>query len=236
MANKTVTIIGVTGLIGGHLLSFLEHDREVETIRILVRRPVDFSNLKTETRLINFNDEKSFKLAVDGSDVVFCAVGTTQKKVKGDKEAYRRVDYDIPVKAARYCRETGCEKFMLVSSVGADSKSGSFYLQLKGKVEEAIMQTGIKQIGIFRPSILLGRRPEKRPGEKIGQVLMQAFRFLLAGPLKKYKPFAAKDVALAMIIASKHSYTGTKIFQYAEMKSLLPENTTAFIANPHPKQ
>jgi hypothetical protein len=65
---------------------------------------------------------------------------------------------------------------------------------------------------------------------------MQAFRFLLAGPLKKYKPFAAKDVARAMIIASKQSYTGTKIFQYTEMKSLLAENGIASIANLHPKQ
>ncbi len=36
-----------------------------------------------------------------GADAVFCAVGTTNSKVQGDKELYKKVDYDIPVFAAK---------------------------------------------------------------------------------------------------------------------------------------
>jgi uncharacterized protein YbjT (DUF2867 family) len=162
MSAKTATIIGSTGLIGSYLLKHLKKHDSFSTIRLLVRRPVQNDHPKVQVKLIDFNDHESFKLGIDGSDVVFCAIGTTQAKVKGDKEAYRKVDYDIPVKAARFCKETGCSQFLLVSSIGADSKSKNFYLQLKGEVEDAIKQISLESVSIFRPSLLLGNRKETR--------------------------------------------------------------------------
>jgi len=218
MPGITATVIGATGLIGGNLVDLLQQDSSVETVRVVVRRPVQFSHSKVEVKLVNFSDPESFKLAIDGSDAVYCAVGTTQKKVKGDKEAYRKVDYDIPLHAARFCAETGCQKFLLVSSVGADSKSNNFYLKLKGEVEDDIKLLPIPMIAIFRPSILLGNRNETRPGEKIGQVVMQAFSFLLTGSWRKYKPIHAREVALAMIKASHQHEEGIYLYEYNRMK------------------
>lgn len=214
MPLQTATIIGATGLIGGHLVAQLQAITSVETIRVLVRRPVNFSHPKVEIKLVDFSDEESFKLAIDGSDAVFCAVGTTQKKVKGDMAAYRRVDYDIPVKAARFCAETHCPAFSLVSSVGADSNSKNFYLRLKGEVEEKVMEFSIPHISIFRPSLLLGSRPESRPGEKVAQVLMPLFSFLMAGPFRKYKPISAGAVAAAMIQAAQKARPGKFVYEY----------------------
>jgi uncharacterized protein YbjT (DUF2867 family) len=214
MPLKTVTVVGATGLIGGHLVRLLQAESSVETIRIPVRRPVSFSGGKLAVNLIDFTDPESFKLAIDGSDAVFCAVGTTQKKVKGDQQAYRKVDYDIPVNAARFCAETGCPRFLLVSSVGANSSSNNFYLRLKGEVEESVQQQPIRQIAIFRPSILLGNRAESRPGERIGQVSMQALSFLLVGGFKKYKPAEAGTVAAAMVKTAQSNKQGKFILEY----------------------
>ncbi len=214
MRVKTATVIGATGLIGGHLVRLLQAESSVETIRLPVRRPVNISGNKLAVTLIDFTDPESFKLAIDGSDAVFCAVGTTQKKVKGDKEAYRKVDYDIPVQAARFCAEIACERFLLVSSVGADSGSNNFYLKLKGEVEDRVRQQAIRQIAIFRPSILLGDRKESRPGERIGQIAMQALSFLLVGGLKKYKPVEAKEIAAAMIAAAQNGAAGQFVQEY----------------------
>jgi uncharacterized protein YbjT (DUF2867 family) len=141
-------------------------------------------------------------------------VGTTQKKVRGDKEKYQKVDYDIPVNAARFCAETGCETFLLVSAVGANSRSKNFYLQLKGEVEEDVQQLPIKRIYIFRPSLLLGKRSENRPAEKISQAIMPLFSFLLQGRLKKYQPVQALAVAKAMIRAAKSGIEGKHVFEY----------------------
>jgi len=179
----TATIIGSTGLIGGYLLELLLKDDHFNSIRVLVRRPFEPDHSKLEKKLVDFTDEESFRLALEGSNVVFCCIGTTQKKVKGDKEAYRKIDYDITVNAARFCKLNGCETFVFVSSVGANSKS-------------AVKVVGLKHVYIMQPSLLLGNRKESRLGEKVAQWVMPVFSFLIP---KKYRPVKARDVAKEMI-------------------------------------
>lgn len=196
----TATIIGATGLIGGYLLEELLKNDLYDTIRILVRRPVEFNHPKLEQKLVDFSDTESFRLALEGSDTVFCAIGTTQQKVKGDKAAYRKIDYDITVNAAKFCKLNGCETFLFVSSVGANSQSNNFYLKLKGEIEEAVKAVGLKSVYIMQPSFLVGDRKDFRLGEKIVQWVMLVFSFLIP---KKYKPVKAKDVSREMVNAAK---------------------------------
>jgi len=220
MPGKIATVIGSTGLIGSSLIQLLQVDDAFETVRALVRRPVTFKHPKMEMKLVNFDDPESVKLAIDGSDAVFCAVGTIQKKVKGNKGAYRKVDYDIPVNAARFCAETDCRNFLLVSSVGANSSASNFYLKLKGEVEEAVQKFPIRSISIFQPSILLGNRQESRPGEKLGQAVMSFFSFMMLGQWEKYRPIEAENVAKAMIEAAKRNEAGVSIHTYESMRQL----------------
>lgn|ERR1700687_1604145 len=223
MLQNTVAVIGSTGLVGSHIVDLLKEENACQKIRLLVRRPVEFSHPKLEIKLVNFEDYESLKSAIAGCNAVFCAVGTTQDKVKGDQLQYRKVDYDIPVNAATACLETGGTNFLLVSSVGADSKSKNFYLRLKGEVEEAVQKFPIKSISIFRPSMLLGNRKEFRLGERIGQSGMKLIALLLAGRLKKFKAIEAREVAAAMIEAAKQSKEGITVHEYDEMKRLIAE-------------
>ena len=213
----TATIVGATGLIGSYLLEQLLQDEYFNTLRILIRRPIELTHPKLEKKLVDFAENESLQLALEGTDIIFCTIGTTQKKVKGDKEAYRKVDYDIPVKLVRLGKLTGCEKFILVSSVGANSKSTNFYLKLKGEVEDAVKVIGLKSVHIMRPSVLLGDRKEFRLGEKIGKGFMSALSFLMPA---KYKAIQARDVAKAMLAASKKNETGFFIYEYREMTRL----------------
>jgi uncharacterized protein YbjT (DUF2867 family) len=112
---------------------------------------------------------------------------------------------------------TGCETFVLVSSVGANSKSGNFYLKLKGEVEDALKVTGLKSVHIMRPSMLLGERKEFRLGEKISKGVMTAFSFLIPS---KYKAIHAETVAKAMLIAAKENKEGVFVYEYGEIKRL----------------
>lgn len=212
--QKTATVIGATGLIGSRLMNMLQVDEYFTAIRVISRRQVDFGTSKVEVHVIDFSDMNPYRHAIEGSDAVFCAVGTTQKKTGGDEDAYRKVDYDIPVNAARFCAETGCHQFLLVSSIGANSSSGNFYLKLKGVVEEAVKAVGVTSVAIFRPSVLLGERSELRPGETIGKILMKTFSFLLPS---RMKPVYANDVAAAMLAAAKFQKTGTEVYEYREI-------------------
>lgn len=213
----TATLVGATGLIGRHLLAELLNTDYFERVRILIRRPVELTHPKLEKKIVDFADADSLLVALSNSDVVFCSVGTTQKKVKGDKAAYRKVDYDIPVNLARFSKMTGCEKFILVSSVGANSRNTNFYLKLKGEVEDEIRKIGLKSVHIMQPSILLGEREESRIGEKIGKTVMSVFSFLIPS---KYKPIQAREVAKAMIAVAKKNEEGVFVHYNQDMLSL----------------
>jgi uncharacterized protein YbjT (DUF2867 family) len=218
MEKIQAVLIGATGLIGSHLLELLKNDEIFHKIRVLVRRPLAVNHPKVEVKVIDFADTDAFKNGIEDCDTVFVAVGTTQKKVKGDKAEYRKVDYDIPVNAARFCSETGARQFLLVSSVGANAKGGNFYLKLKGEVEEKVQTFGIPSVSVFRPSMLLGKRHESRPMETIAQVLSKPLAFLFP---EKYKPIAALDVARALVAAAKKDVPGVKVYHYGEMMGVI---------------
>ena len=222
MKSKAI-LIGATGLIGGHILEQLKEDPSFDTIKVIVRRPITIDHPKVKVEIINFEDLVQFESAMKEGDVVFSAIGTTQKKVKGDKEAYRKVDFDITVNAAKYSAESSAKKFLVVSSVGADSDKGGFYLKLKGEVEDALKDicnqtNGIDSLSIFRPSLLLGNRSETRIAEGIGQFFSKVLSFLFP---KRMKPIEAKTVAKAMIAASKLNKKGIDIYHYHEMLTLI---------------
>jgi len=214
--SKKATLLGSTGLIGGHILEFLIKDDSYSSITVITRRKTEISHPKVKEIVIDFEDENAFYNAIEPQSTIFCAIGTTNKKVSGDKEKYRSVDYDIPVNAAKFGKDKGCKSFVLVSSMGANSNSNNFYTKLKGQVEDEISTLGYENLHIFRPSLLLGDRKEFRFGERIGQVLMSGLSFLMPS---KYKPVQAKYVAKAMVEASKAEINGAKVYFYKDIKN-----------------
>jgi uncharacterized protein YbjT (DUF2867 family) len=217
--SKTATLFGASGLVGGHLLQVLLNNDSYNIIRAIVRRTLNINHPKLQEIIIDFSDPKDYEKALSGSETVFCTVGTTQKKVQGDKDAYRKVDYDIALYAAQAAAKYGVYCFVLVSSVGANAENNNnFYLKLKGVVEEAVSKQMIPQVHIMRPSLLLGNRKERRFAEKLAQVTMPAISFLLPS---KYKPITAEKVALAMLEASKEPGKGIFIHDYDQMVKLV---------------
>lgn len=221
--TKKATLLGATGLIGGHILNFLKEDPAFDKIKVIVRRELEIEHPKVKVVVIDFEDEAQFEEAMKGSNVVFSAIGTTQKKVKGDKAAYRKIDYGITLNAAKFGLKHGGKQFLVVSSIGADSNKSNFYLKLKGEVEEdltalAEKEDGFESLSIFRPSLLLGDRNETRIAESIGQFFAKGLSFLFP---KDYKPIKGKEVAEAMVEASKRDEKGVEVYRYAEMKELV---------------
>lgn len=134
------------------------------------------------------------------ADDVFCALGTTMKKA-GSREAFRRVDYTIPLRAIELAVKAGATRLALVSSVGADASSSSFYLRTKGELEDALALLPLRMFHVFRPSLLQGERGESRPGEAIGGAFFAVAGGILLGGLRKYRPIDGDAVARAMVAA-----------------------------------
>lgn len=165
-------------------------------------------------------------------DVIFCCIGTTQKKVKGDKALYEKIDHDIPVNAAEIGISHHFKKFLIVSAVGANENSSNFYLNLKGKTENSLKHFPFESLSIFQPSLLNGRRKETRFVEQIAETIMDLLSFLLLGPLQKYRAIGANNVARAMVYESKQNKTGVKYYRYGQMmdmaRELISENEESF--------
>jgi uncharacterized protein YbjT (DUF2867 family) len=211
-------IIGSTGLIGNELLNILENDNYFDKIELWVRKYTNGNNSnKINTRIIDFN--KISEIEKIEADVVFCCVGTTIKKAK-TKEAFRKVDFDIPIDIAMLSEKSKIKKLIIISSLGAEKESKNFYLKTKGEMEFAVSQLNILSIILIRPSMLLGNRNEFRFGEIIGKNIMQILSFLFFGKFRKYKAIHAKTVALAMIKAAKTNFSGIKVFESDEIEKI----------------
>ena len=221
MYRKTAVVLGATGLIGQHLVQELLQNEFFSKVRILVRRPLNLNHPKADIQVVNFNDEKDIAARIDIGDVIFCCIGTTRKKVKGNKTEYRKVDYDIPIITARLGVQHGFSQFLMVSAIGANPVAANFYLQLKGCIEEDVTALPFESIHIFRPSLLLGKREEFRLGERIGGVAIKAISFLLIGAWRKYRPIQAAEVARSMVAAANREIAGVHLYEYDEMKAMI---------------
>jgi len=209
-----VAVIGASGLVGGELVSYLLADHRFEQVRVLTRRPLGIIHSKIQECVIDFHDKEAVRQSLNGTEIIFCTIGTTMKKVKGDLKLYRQIDFDIPLQAALIGKEMGIRQFLLVTAFGADSKSRNFYLRLKGEVEEAIHSLNLPSFSVFHPSVLLGNRKEFRLAERVAVTLLPFIEWLF--PFN-YRSINASTVAKAMICASADNKTGYHIYSRKEM-------------------
>ena len=199
---KTALVFGSSGLVGGHLLNQLIENDNYNKIKIFVRSEPENNDPKVEIIKTDFNNLEIHNEDIKGDDCFFC-IGTT-KQNSPDKNEYRRVELDVPKQIAQIAKSNLVNSFVFVSSGYADPKSSGDYLKFKGEVEEELKRLNFPNLGIMRPSFLLGNRKEKRIGEKIGIFVFKLLSPLFVGPLKKMKPIHSEIVAKAMIKISKN--------------------------------
>jgi len=187
--------------------------REAECRRVvaLARRPlpnVDPARLQCVVVDFEHLDRAAEHFAVDA---IICALGTTMRQA-GSRERFRRVDFDYPLEAARLGRARGVAHYLLVSALGANSRSRVFYNRVKGELEEALASQGYPSFTIVRPSLLLGARREFRLGEAIAKRLA----FLAPAGIR---PVSARAVAAALVASAMNPAPGRTVIESAEIRS-----------------
>ena len=214
---KTALVFGSSGLIGGHLLYQLIKNDNYNKIKLFVRSEIFINEPKIEIIKTDFNDLENHKEDIKGDDCFFC-IGTT-KQNSPDKNEYQRVELEIPKKIAQIARTNSVNSFIFVSSIYANPKSSGDYVKFKGLVEEELKKLNFSNLGILRPSFLMGDRKENRAGEKIGILIFRLLSPLLLGPLKKMRPINSEKVAKAMIKIANENLEKT-IFESDEIVEL----------------
>ena len=217
MPQRTALVAGSTGLVGGILLELLIQQEAYQKIITITREPLPAAAAQVENVVVSFGSLSDHKDQFKADDV-FCCLGTTMSKA-GSKDAFRKVDYHYPLQLAELTKDQGARKFLLVSALGAKKTSMVFYNRVKGEIEEAVMQLAFPALHIFRPSLLLGPRKEKRTGEDAMKKFYRAFGFIFSGPFKKYQAIEAVKVARAMLHFARQDQTGNFIHGSEELQS-----------------
>lgn len=196
---------------GRECLALLLDDPGVERVHALVRRPLHDppASPKLTQFLVDFDRLQGHAECLE-VDQLFCALGTTMREA-GSEEAFRQVDYEYPLRLARYGLSRGARHYLLVSAVGADPGSRVFYNRVKGDTERAIGVLGYPSLTIVRPSLLLGERDEFRLGEQV------ASRLGWLTP-RRFRPVQARQVAAALVRAAREDAPGTRIIENAELR------------------
>ena len=189
-------VIGATGLVGKKLVIQLLENNNFEKIIIFVRRDSGIKHQKLEQHIVDFSNIETWGTKLTG-DILFSALGTTLKQA-GSKEKEYEVDFTYNLNFAMKAKENGIKNYVLVSSVGANSKSKIFYTRMKGELDDAVSKLGFENLVILRPSSLVGDRRQKRMVEVVS---IPIAIFLTKLILKKYRPIKDEIVAKAMINA-----------------------------------
>lgn len=211
---KTALIAGSTGLIGKQLLDLLLVSDRYDKVIAITRRSTEQHHPKLQEIVIHFPQLKESFTNIRADDV-FCCLGTTMAKAK-TKSAFYEVDYTYPVMLAEAALAHGARQFLMVSALGADKNSSIYYNRVKGEVEEAIGRLGYETCHVFRPSLLLGPRSEKRAGEDAAKTFYSIFGFLIP---RRYKAIDSAKVARSMLHFASFDQKGYFVHESSEMQA-----------------
>ena len=217
MKPLRAVVAGASGLVGSCLVRRLGEDAAFGEVTLLVRERISPLGAKTGQKVVDFARLAAADLG--RPDVAFCSLGTTIARA-GSEEAFRNVDLVAVVGLARAAHEAGARQFLVVSSLGADPESSTFYLRVKGEMARALRALPFEGVHLFRPSLLLGDRKEFRVGERIAALLSAPLGWAMVGPVANYRPIEADQVAAAMVRVAKGASVGINVHESSEIRQL----------------
>ena len=187
-------LLGATGLVGSRTLKLALANDAVSEVIAPTRKP-----LAPSDRLVNpvGSGIEAFvpTLMSYKPDAAICALGTTLA-IAGSKEAFRYVDYELPIAFGKAARTAGVETYAIVTAMGASADSRTFYYRTKGEVERDIQKIGFPSLTICRPGLIGGERTQARGAERA----ILALARLLAPILPKTFRINPADVIAASVL------------------------------------
>jgi len=221
--TKSALIIGASGLVGKLLSEAILQNDYYLSITLVLRRSIDLKYDK-RVKIITISDFDALDQYEEDlfSEDVFCCLGSTMKKA-GSKSAFEKSDLIYPLKVATINQKNpNFKNYLIVTSQGANAKSLFYYNQVKGKCEQALLALNLPGLKVFRPSLLLGNRIEKRGAEVFFNFLIQ----VVSSPLKvlgisSFWSIEAVIVARAMLQVAMNENEGTVFYNAKEMVQLI---------------
>ena len=224
MNKKTSLIAGSTGFLGSKILNYLH--KEDQKIYCLSRRENEINSVNIEDIIIDFDTISD--LSLPKIDHVYLCLGYELRAwelismPEHKKGPFYKVDYEYTLNIAKKAEEAGATSVSLVSAVGANKNSESFYLKTKGDLEEEIKKLKFETINIFQPGHLAGRinwqRQKNDPridvfAFEFGSLFLDPF---LVSRLKKFRSINANKLANFIVKSTINENLGINQYQYSD--------------------
>ncbi|MFI8576072.1 SDR family oxidoreductase [Rossellomorea aquimaris] len=150
-----VLVIGANGHTGRHIVKELSNSSQ-HFVRAMIRKTEQAKDMEDlGARPIVADLEQDFSYALENVNAVIFAAGSGGST--GDDKTLA-IDQEGAKKAVDYAKKMGIERFVMLSSMGADNPSSGpdalqFYLKAKGAADAYLKESGLNYT-IVRPGSL----------------------------------------------------------------------------------
>ena len=236
-STQAAVVLGASGSVGKALIAELIRAGSFNPIVTLVRRsqpdqiamageagvllreslvsPMESAGLEAAT----IEAVRSLEGEVVGLSVLGVGGGTAKLTI----EEHRAVDVQLNAAFARGLKATGRVKHLAFMSAGGANPTASAtgsgaagmarYARVKGEAEEAVKESGLTVVSIFRPALIIGSRHTPWLLEKV----LPALSFMTPA---KYQSITVEQIAKAMVATSVSPPAQSAVYHYPEMMAL----------------
>jgi uncharacterized protein YbjT (DUF2867 family) len=205
MNMSSILLVGATGMVGRAVIAHFGP----APVTVLARRAVE-GLAPRHKALVAPSERWGDIIAAERPALLISCLGTTIRQA-GSQAAFRAVDHDLVLAAARGARTGGTPHMIAVSSVGAAAKSGNFYLRTKGETED----------DLIRPGLLRGDRPgPQRLAEGLATIAAPLTDALLHGRFRRYRSISGDRVAAAIVALAGQKGSGVYIHENDAIRAL----------------
>ncbi len=231
MRKLNICMLGGTGFVGtrlatrlsdqGHRVTVLSRDRERhKELRVVPSVEVENCDVYNAAQL-----SEHFR----GHEVVINLVGILNERGFGGG-GFRRAHTELTRRALQAAKSAGVTRFLQLSSLRADPKAPSYYLQSKGEAERVIQsECGALDWTIFKPSVMFG------PGDSFLNrfaALLAAIPLLfpLAKPNARFQPVYVDDVIEAIVKCIHGGTCSRRTYELGGPRTYRLREIVAFVA------
>jgi len=199
---RRIVMLGATGAVGGEVVQTLLTQSSLASLTLLGRRKVEgISDSRVNQYKMNIFDTSTYQDHLVNHQSAICTLGVGQPS-KVSKEDFVKIDKVAVYDFAKACKQAGVEHFQLLSSVGINSKSPSFFLRTKGELMDELIKMRFKRLSIFQPSMIL--TPTNRYGfsQALTLAVWPLLKPILLGPMKPYRGVKVETLGRAIALNS----------------------------------
>jgi NADH dehydrogenase len=210
---RRVTIFGGSGFIGRYIVQRLAQQGAVITVvsrhagRARHLQPMgDVGQIVTVNASLAHEDV--IRQSMVGADSVINLVGIL---AESGRQRFETLQHDGAALIARLATETGVQRFVQFSAIGADQASPSTYARSKARGEEAV-KVHFPSATILRPSIVFG--PEDEFFNRFARMAQYSpILPLIGGGISKFQPVYVGDVADAAVTTLNSDLSAGKTYE-----------------------